>query len=83
MSHIMNVRFDKDDRFLFSAGGLDCCTFQWKVLRNTGDNGDTKRPMPQPLKPGNGPQVLNAAQPLSLQSDDLLEGDDGIENTDA
>ena len=25
----MNVRWNNDDKYLFSAGGLDCCTFQW------------------------------------------------------
>ena len=29
MSHVMNVRWNNDDKYLFSAGGLDCCTFQW------------------------------------------------------
>ena len=29
MSHVMNVRWNNDDNYLFSAGGLDCCTFQW------------------------------------------------------
>ena len=30
MSHVMSVRWSKDDTYLFSVGGLDCCTFQWK-----------------------------------------------------
>ena len=29
MSHVMNVRWNNNDNYLFSAGGLDCCTFQW------------------------------------------------------
>ena len=30
MSHVMSLRWSKDDTYLFSVGGLDCCTFQWK-----------------------------------------------------
>lgn len=30
MSHVMNLRWSNDDTYLFSVGGLDCCTFQWK-----------------------------------------------------
>ena len=26
----MNLRWSNDDTYLFSVGGLDCCTFQWK-----------------------------------------------------
>jgi hypothetical protein len=30
MSHVMSLRWSNDDTYLFSVGGLDCCTFQWK-----------------------------------------------------
>jgi hypothetical protein len=32
-SHVTNVRFSIDDRYLFSTGGLDLCMFQWRVQR--------------------------------------------------
>lgn len=31
-SHVSCVRFAKDDRTLFSVGGLDRCTFQWRTI---------------------------------------------------
>jgi WD40 repeat protein len=30
-SHVMNVRFNYDRTFVFSAGGNDKCVIQWKV----------------------------------------------------
>ena len=30
MSHVQCVRWNRDDSRLFSAGGKDCCIFQWK-----------------------------------------------------
>ena len=30
-SHVTAVRFSKDDKYLFSAGGNDTCIFQWRV----------------------------------------------------
>ena len=39
MSHVMSLRWSNDDTYLFSVGGLDCSTFQWKhVVKNA----DTK-----------------------------------------
>ena len=33
----MNLRWSSDDTYLFSVGGLDCSTFQWKhVVKNEG-----------------------------------------------
>merc|ERR1712072_456793 len=35
MSHVMSLRWSNDDTYLFSVGGLDCSTFQWKhVVKN-------------------------------------------------
>ncbi len=30
-SHVTNVRFQGDDKYLFSVGGADNCVFQWKI----------------------------------------------------
>jgi microtubule-associated protein-like 6 len=30
-SHVTNVKFSKDDTYLFSTGGNDNCVFQWKL----------------------------------------------------
>lgn len=30
-SHVTNVKFNKDDKNLFSAGGNDTCIIQWKI----------------------------------------------------
>jgi len=30
-SHVTNVKFSKDDKYLFSAGGNDTCVMQWKI----------------------------------------------------
>lgn len=29
-SHVTNIRFSYDDRYVISAGGADLCLFQWK-----------------------------------------------------
>ncbi|CAG9325772.1 unnamed protein product [Blepharisma stoltei] len=34
-SHVTNVRFSVDDRYIFTAGGDDQCVFQWKVTAKT------------------------------------------------
>ena len=31
-SHVTCVRFSQDDRLLFSVGGIDRCTFQWRTI---------------------------------------------------
>ncbi|CAG9326453.1 unnamed protein product [Blepharisma stoltei] len=31
-SHVTNVKFSVDDRYLFSTGGDDQCVFQWRVI---------------------------------------------------
>jgi len=30
-SHVTNIKFSKDDKYLFSAGGNDTCIIQWKI----------------------------------------------------
>ena len=30
-SHVTNVKFSRDDRYLFSTGGNDTCVIQWKI----------------------------------------------------
>ena len=32
--HVTNVKWSKDDRWVFSAGGYDQCLMQWKVISN-------------------------------------------------
>jgi len=33
-AHVTNVRFTRDSQFLFSTGGGDLATFQWKIVDN-------------------------------------------------
>ena len=30
-SHVTNVKFSKDDQYIFTTGGNDTCIIQWKV----------------------------------------------------
>ena len=32
-SHVTNVKFSKDDQWLFSTGGNDNCVFQWRITK--------------------------------------------------
>lgn len=35
-SHVTNVRFGQDEKYLFSVGGDDQCVFQWNISNKTG-----------------------------------------------
>ncbi|KAJ3417480.1 Echinoderm microtubule-associated protein-like 5 [Chytridiales sp. JEL 0842] len=49
-SHVTKVVFTADGKYLLSTGGMDGCTFQWRVVgggsgkRNEGDGGKGSRP---------------------------------------
>jgi hypothetical protein len=77
MSHVMNVRWNNDDKYLFSAGGLDCCTFQWLHTEKDGNPVETaeEETKPPPTQFGAPP----AAEQMTVYNPDdgygVEEGD--------
>ena len=75
MSHVMNVRWNNNDKYLFSAGGLDCCTFQWLHTEKDGNPAisDENEMLPPPTSFGAGP----AAEQM-----EVFDPDDGYQEKD-
>ena len=78
MSHVMQVRFSKRDEVVLSAGGIDCCIFQWRHIdEETGEAAVALEDQYEDVEKGSKPSVMVEDVP---NPDDTL--DDTIKTLD-
>ena len=78
MSHVMQVRFSKRDEVVLSAGGIDCCIFQWRHIdEETGEAAVALEDQYEDLEKDSKPSVMVEDVP---NPDDTL--DDTIKTLD-
>ena len=73
MSHVMQVRFSKRDEVVLSAGGIDCCIFQWRHIdEETGEAAVALEDQYEDVEKGSKPSVM---------VEDVQNPDDTLDDT--